>query len=171
MNMQIERFKSDIIPLRQTLFLAALKYLQQEEDAEDVVQETLLRMWNIREQLGTIANPAAFAMQTTKNICFDRLRAYKEKTEVDDFYLGAETETPHSKMEKKDAVLLVKEIIGHLPELQKIIIQMRDVEGYELQEIADITGTQVSAVTVNLSRARKKVREQFVKIMNYKSNV
>jgi RNA polymerase sigma-70 factor (ECF subfamily) len=166
--MQIEQFKTDIIPLRQTLFLAALKCLHQEEDAEDVVQETLLRLWNIREQLGAVSNPAAFAMQTTKNICIDRLRAYKEKTEADDFYLGAVNETPHSEMEKKDAVSIVKDIIGHLPDLQKIIIQMRDVEGYELQEIADITGTQVGAVTVNLSRARKKVREQFIKIMNYK---
>jgi RNA polymerase sigma-70 factor (ECF subfamily) len=167
--MQIEQFKSDIIPLRQTLFQAALKWLQQREDAEDVVQETLLRMWNIREQLATVSNPAAFAMQTTKNICFDRLRAYREQTEANDFFLGVETETPHSEMERKDAVALVKKIIKHLPELQKIIIRMRDVEGYELQEIADITGTQVSAVTVNLSRARKKVREQFIKIMSYKN--
>jgi RNA polymerase sigma-70 factor (ECF subfamily) len=168
MNMQLERFQSDIIPLRQTLYLAALKWLQQEEDAEDVVQETLLRMWNIREQLDEVDNPAAFAMQTAKNICFDRLRAYKETTEADDFYLGANYETPYSEMERKDTVALVKEIIDRLPELQKMIIRMRDIDGYKLQEIAEITGTQISAVTVNLSRARKKVRDQFGKIMSYK---
>ncbi|MDR0834893.1 MAG: sigma-70 family RNA polymerase sigma factor [Candidatus Symbiothrix sp.] len=167
--MQIERFKSDIIPLRDTLFRTAVKYLQHSEDAEDVVQETLLRMWHIREQLDTVVNPAAFAMQTTKNICFDRLKLLKEKTEADEFHLGATTETPHSTLEKQDAVALVKKIIEHLPELQKLIIQMRDVEGYELQEIADITGTQVSAVTVNLSRARKKVREHYILMMNYKT--
>jgi RNA polymerase sigma-70 factor (ECF subfamily) len=168
MYMQLERFKSDIIPLRQTLFRAALKWLQQEEDAEDAVQETLLRLWNIREQLDTVANPGAFAMQTIKNICIDRLRVHKEKTEADDFYLGAHNETPYSETEKKDEIALVKQIIEHLPELQKIIIRMRDIEGYEIKEIAEITGTQVSAVTVNLSRARKKVRERFVEIMNYK---
>jgi RNA polymerase sigma-70 factor (ECF subfamily) len=165
--MQLERFKTDIISHRQTLFLAALKWLQQEEDAEDAVQETLLRLWNIHEQLDTIVNPAAFAMQVTKNICFDRLRAHKENTEADDFYLGANHETPYLETERKDSVALVKKIIANLPELQKIIIRMRDIDGYELQEIADITGTQVSAVTVNLSRARKRVRDTFLKIMNY----
>jgi RNA polymerase sigma-70 factor (ECF subfamily) len=164
MNMQLEQFKSVIIPLRQTLFFVALKYLQQEEDAEDAVQETLLRLWNIREQLDQISNPAAFAMQTVKNNCIDRLRTYKEKTEMDDFYLGASDETPYSEMERKDTISFVKKIIDRLPELQKIIIRMRDIDGYELQEIADITGTQVSAVTVNLSRARKKVRDKLVEI-------
>jgi RNA polymerase sigma-70 factor (ECF subfamily) len=166
--MQSERFKSTIIPLRQMLFLVALKWLQQEEEAEDVVQETLLRLWNIRKQLVTVSNPAAFAVQITKNICIDRLRRYKENTDANDFYLGSNDETPYSKTEKKDEAGLVKQIIERLPELQKIIIRMRDIEGYELQEIAEITGTQVSAVTVNLSRARKKVREQFIAIMNYK---
>ncbi|MDR3339238.1 MAG: sigma-70 family RNA polymerase sigma factor [Candidatus Symbiothrix sp.] len=164
--MQIEQFKTKIIPLRQILFLTALKYLQQEEDAEDVVQETLLRLWKVREQLDTVVNPNGFAVQTAKNICIDRLRLQKEKTEIDDFYLGADNETPYTQLERKDATTLVKKIIEHLPELQQVIIRMRDIEGYELQEIADITGTQVNAVTVNLSRARKKVREEFGKIMN-----
>jgi RNA polymerase sigma-70 factor (ECF subfamily) len=166
--MKVERFKSDIIPLRQTLLLTALKYLQQEEDAEDVVQETLLRLWNIREQLDSVVNPGAFAMQITKNSCIDRLRTAKEKTEADDFYLGADRNTPYFYLEQNDSVSIVKGIIEQLPGLQKMIIRMRDVEGYELQEIAEITGTQVGAVTVNLSRARKKVREEFMRIMNYK---
>ncbi|GAP72538.1 sigma-70 [Candidatus Symbiothrix dinenymphae] len=165
--MQLERFKSDIIPLRQMLFRTAVRYLRQSEDAEDVVQEVLLRLWNIREQLDAIVNPAAFAMQMTKNSCLDRLKLQKETTQADDFQLGATSETPHSELEQRDAVALVKQIIAHLPELQRLIIQMRDIEGYELQEIADITGTQISAVTVNLSRARKKVRESYFRVMSY----
>ena len=167
--MQIERFKSEVIPLRDTLFRTAVKYLLQPEDAEDVVQEVLLRLWNRREQLDTVVNPAAFAMQMTKNSCLDRLKLQKETTEADDFQLGTTPETPHSTLEQHDAVALVKQIIEHLPELQRLIIRMRDVEGYELQEIADITATQITAVTVNLSRARKKVRETYLKIMNYEN--
>jgi RNA polymerase sigma-70 factor (ECF subfamily) len=169
--MQIEQFKTDIISLRQKLFLFALKYLQNEEDAEDAVQETLLRLWKIRDQLDTVANLGAFSMQTLKNICIDRLRTAKEYTEINDFYQVTDYNTPYSVMEVKDMVALVKKIIANLPELQRIIIQMRDVEGYELQEIADITGTQVGAVTVNLSRARKKVRDTLIKITNYKLGI
>jgi RNA polymerase sigma-70 factor (ECF subfamily) len=167
MNMQLERFKTDIIPLRQTLFAVALKWLQQEEDAEDATQETLLRLWNIRGQLDAVANPGAFAVQIVKNICIDRLRAQKEKTTVDDFIAETDHETPYAELERKDAVALVRRIIERLPVSQQTIIRMRDIEGYELQEIAEITGTQVSAVTVNLSRARKRVRNQYMKIMNY----
>jgi len=164
--MQIERFKTDIIPLRQMLFYTALKWLQNEADAEDTVQETLLRLWKIRDQLDAVVNLGAFASQTTKNICIDRLRATKEHTETIDFYLEADNETPYSKAERNDMISIIKRIIEHLPELQRTIIQLRDVEGYELQEIADITGTQVGAVTVNLSRARKKVRETLFRIEN-----
>ncbi|MDR2774387.1 MAG: sigma-70 family RNA polymerase sigma factor [Tannerella sp.] len=168
MNMQPKRFKTEIIPLRKTLFAIALKWMQREEDAEDATQETLLRLWNIREQLDTVANPEAFAVQTVKNICIDYLRAQKDKTTVDAISMGTDHETPYSEIERKDAVVLVKRIIERLPVLQQTIIRMRDIEGYELQEIAEITGTQVSAVTTNLSRARKKVRDQYMKIMNYR---
>ena len=164
--MQIEQFKTDIIPLRQRLFYTALKWLQNEADAEDAVQETLLRLWKIRDQLDAVVNLGAFASQTTKNICIDRLRTAKEHTEAIDFYLGTDNETPYSKAERSDMIALIKKIIEHLPELQRTIIQLRDVEGYELQEIADITGTQIGAVTVNLSRARKKVRETLIRIVN-----
>ena len=169
MYMNIERFKSDIIPLREKLFVLALKIMEDEAEAEDAVQETLLKLWSKREQLGDIANPAGFAMQTTKNICIDKIRVKKNAVEANDFYIGANENTPYSQTEIADSITLIRRIIDTLPELQKIIIKMRDIEGYELEEIAEITGTQVNAVTVNLSRARKKVRDQFISISNYVS--
>jgi RNA polymerase sigma-70 factor (ECF subfamily) len=148
------------------LFYTALKWLQNEADAEDTVQEALLRLWKIRDQLDTVVNLRAFASQTTKNICIDRLRTAKEHTEAIDSYPGADHETPYSRTERNDMIAVIKRIIERLPELQRTIIQLRDIEGYELQEIADITGTLVGAVTVNLSRARKKVRETLIRIEN-----
>ena len=166
--MDLEQFKSDIIPLRQKLLSFASKMMENDDDAEDIVQETLIRLWNIREQLKDIANPAGFAMQTTKNICIDKLRSKKQMVEANDFYFGATENTPYSETEKENSMFIIKRIIENLPKLQKSIIEMRDIEGYELEEIAGITGTKIEAVTVNLSRARKKVREEFTKIMNYK---
>ena len=171
MYMLLERFKSDIVPLRQKLFITAFRLMQNEEDAEDAVQETLLRLWNMREQLDTIVNPGAFAMQTTKNICIDRLRAQKEQVVIEEFWFGTDNETPYSQAERNDTMAIIRKIIEHLPELQQLIIRMRDIEGYELQEIADITQTQVSAVTMNLSRARKKVREQLMRITKYQLRI
>ncbi|MDR1984234.1 MAG: sigma-70 family RNA polymerase sigma factor [Prevotellaceae bacterium] len=163
--MELEQFKSDIISARQNLFGFALKMLQNKEDAEDVVQETLLRLWNIRRQLDSVSNAAAFAMQTVKNICIDRIRTNRQTTEISDFHLGMNKETPYSQTETKDLIDIVKTIIERLPELQKITIKMRDIDGYEIEKIAEITGTQISAVRMNLSRARKKVKECFTQII------
>jgi len=155
---QSERFKTEIIPIRQNLLLLAKKYLQNAEDAEDAVQETLLRLWQIRDRAEVIANLQGFAAQTLKNLCLDRLKTEKKLVEVDDFSLGLSDDNLQKEIESRDLVGLVRKIIEQLPALQQLIIRLRDVEGYELQEIADITGTSVSAVTMNLSRARKRVR-------------
>jgi RNA polymerase sigma-70 factor (ECF subfamily) len=165
--MMSEHFKYDIISLRQKLLITALRLMQNEEDAEDAVQETLLRMWNIRQEMDTVVNPAAFAMQTLKNICIDRLRTRREQADIEDSLMVESFETPYRQMERNDMAGIVSRIIESLPELQKIIIRMRDIEGYELQEIAGIVQIHVSAVRMNLSRARKRVREQLIKIMNY----
>ncbi len=165
--MDLERFKTNIIPLRDKLFTTSLMLLGDKDDAEDSVQEALLKLWSIREKLDAYDNLGGFAMQTAKNIAIDKLRSRKMTVEPEDFYLGKSAHTPHSQMEEKESVELIRKIIDSLPQLQQRIILMRDVEGYELDEIAQIVGTQVSAVTMNLSRARKKVREKFLLINSY----
>ncbi|MCC8144971.1 MAG: sigma-70 family RNA polymerase sigma factor [Bacteroidales bacterium] len=166
--MDLERFQSDIVSLRQILFFTALKYMEDEEEAEDIVQETLLRLWTMRDQLDAISNTGSYSVQITKNICIDRIRAQKETVDARDHHFETNTQTPYGRVETENAIDIVKKIIESLPGLQKQIITMRDIEGYELQEIANITGTQISAVTVNLSRARKRVRDLFKQINEYK---
>lgn len=166
--MDVKRFKSEIIPLRQTLYRTAFKILENEEDAEDAVQETFLKLWNVRSQVFAANNPGGFAMQVAKNCSLDRLKQRKVSTEPEEHLLPSGN-TPLNVVEEQDAVRVVKQIIDCLPELQRAIIRMRDIEGYEIEEIADITGTLPSAVAMNLSRARKKVRELYMKINNYKS--
>ncbi|MDR2652146.1 MAG: RNA polymerase sigma factor [Prevotellaceae bacterium] len=162
--MELEKFKSNIIPVRQNLVACAMKMLQNKDDAEDVVQECLLRLWNIRQQLDSVSNTSAFAMQITKNICIDRLRTSKQTNEIDELNLAYHEKTPYSQVEIKDMVEFVKIIIEKLPELQKIIIKMRDIDGYEIEKIAEITGTNTTSVRMNLSRARKKVKERLIQI-------
>ena len=165
--MELKQFKTDIISLREKLLNYSLMMLGNMDDAEDVVQETFLKLWNIRGQLDLYENPKGFAMQMIKNICIDKLRSRKITVEPEDYQIGYNSQTPYFQLVDKDSIDLVRKIINELPELQKRIILMRDVEGYELEEIAQIVGTQTSAVTMNLSRARKKVREKFLLIDTY----
>ena len=164
--MELEKFKSIVIPLREKLLFFAKSILRNDVDAEDAVQETFLRLWNVRSQLNQHPNVGGFAMQTIKNICIDRLRCEKHTISLDSVSVGANVTTPYIYTEQKDSVAIIQEIINSLPETQRRVILMRDVEGYELDDIAQIMGAETTTVRVNLSRARKIVRDKFIKINN-----
>lgn len=164
--MELEKFKSTVIPLREKLQFFAKRMLMNETDAEDAVQETYLRLWNVRQQLFDHPNVGGFAMQTLKNICIDKLRVEKNNISLDNVSVAGNSLTPYTYTEQKDSALLIRKIIDSLPETQRRVMLMRDVEGYELEEIAQIMGAEASAVRVNLSRARKTVRDKFISMNN-----
>jgi RNA polymerase sigma-70 factor (ECF subfamily) len=161
--MELERFKITVLPLREKLLHISLKLLDKKADAEDVVQETFLKLWHIRERLDAYDSVEALAVRVVKNEALDLLKRQKPEVELlDDRQADAGLQSPVERLEQYDAVACVRQLIAQLPALQQTIIRMKDVEGYEATEIAEITGTQVEAVRVNLSRARKKIREQFI---------
>jgi RNA polymerase sigma-70 factor (ECF subfamily) len=167
--MDTERFKNEIIPARAKLLLMAVKLLGDTDDAEDAVQDTMLRAWEQRSRIALMDNPAGYTMQMLRNLCLDRIRATKMTVEPEDVLIEDDADTPFLAAERADAVSIVRRIIALLPKIQRLVIEMRDIEGYELEEIAAATGSQIAAVTVNLSRARKTVRDRFIKINNYKN--
>lgn len=162
--MSQERFKAEILPIRDKLFHLAHKILAEEEEAEDAVQEVLLKLWHIRDSLQKYESPAAFATTVTKNHCLDRLKVKNRQESLDETYNArADSDNPYLQLERKNTEEVIRKIIEKLPQLQQEIIRMKDMEEYEVEEIAEITGTKVESVRVNLSRARKKVREEYIK--------
>lgn len=159
-----EQFKKEILPLRQQLFHISLKMLEDEQDAEDAVQEALLKLWRARDMLNSCDNPAAFATTVTKNHCLDKLKLKKPTESIENHFELSENDNPHKQLERKNTEQILKHIIRTLPQLQQLIINMKDVEEYEVDEIAKITGTNAEAVRMNLSRARKKVRDEYIKL-------
>ena len=162
--MNPERFKAEVVPLREKLFHIALRMLEEPQDAEDAVQEAFLKLWHIRDSLDGYDSVAAFATTVTKNICVDKHRIRGKETSLDEaIYRQAATDSPYLQLERKNSDELIRWIIAKLPPLQQEIIRMKDIEEYEVEQIAEITGTRVEAVRMNLSRARKKVREDYLK--------
>jgi RNA polymerase sigma-70 factor (ECF subfamily) len=166
--MELNEFKTVVLPIRKTLYNYALRLLNDVEETEDTVQEVLLKLWMMRNKLDEYQSIDALSMQITKNICLNKL-SYKKRHQTEmivEYQESLRTESIENYLEKSDMVVTVKQIIETLSPLQKMIIKMRDVEDYELSHIADITGCTIEAVRMNLSRARKKVKEEFFKINN-----
>jgi len=163
--MKPDKFKTEILPLRDKLYLIAHKMLEGKEDAEDAVQEVLIKLWYMRADLDKYDNIAAYATTITKNHCIDKLRVRDRNVPMEyELYRRACPDNPYLQLERKNTEEVLKAIIKGLPVLQQSIIRMKDIEEYELKEIAEITGTNIEAVRVNLSRARKKVREEYIKL-------
>ena len=150
--------------MREYLFATAKKMLCEEDDAEDAVQEVLLKLWYVRDSLVKYDNVEAFVTTVTKNHCLDKIKLKKHTEDITDAVLFIQGEsTPYEFTEQLDTRLVLEKIIDALPPLQRDIIRMKDMEEYEVEEIAEITGTKPEAVRMNLSRARKKVRDEFLK--------
>ncbi|MCD8264381.1 MAG: RNA polymerase sigma factor [Tannerellaceae bacterium] len=167
--MELGEFKIKIIPLREKLLNFSFKLMEDRAEAEDIVQEAFLKLWCIWHKLDEYRSVEALAMQVTKNLALDKLRARRpEEIPVENLQFEAGPADPSRRLEEQEAVEHIRSLIGELPSLQQAIIRMKDIEGYELAEIAEITGTQIEAVRVNLLRARKKVREQFLHLNKMK---
>ncbi len=162
-------FKTEVLPLSNKLLRFAFQILQNDEEAKDVLQDIFLKLWQKRDELEKVENIEAFAMRMIRNRCLDAIRARRTVSMelVKKIRLREEESTDTDHTEIADSASLVKQIIAELPDLQRTIIHLRDIEQLEFEEIADATQTNVNAIRVNLSRARKKVRDEILKIQNY----
>lgn len=168
--MELKEFKITVLPLRSKLQNYARKMVLEEEDAEDIAQEVLLKLWNKRNELEQYRSIEAFAMTLTHNLCIDLWRSrHSEMLSLDSNQVAEATCNPEHQLEAKDEWQLMENIICTLPPLQKNILHMKDIEGYETEEIAAITGCKAEAVRSNLSRARKKVRELYLKAIQQRT--
>lgn len=155
--MELKQFKIAVLPLRSKLLNYARRLTDDPDDAEDAVQETMLRLWNRRAELEQYRSIEAFAMTLVHNLCMDLWRTRRnEYVSLDNVSNSTCEATPEQLLEIKDEIKLMRTIIQSLPPLQRTIMQMKDIEEYETDEIAEITGCSAEAIRSNLSRARKK---------------
>lgn len=166
-NMKQEEFLSILLPVKDKLYRMAKRLLVSSEEAEDAVQEVFLKLWKGKQQMKDYKNPEAFAMTMTKNYCLDRLKS-KQASNLKIVHSNySNDENLQKKVELNDGVQLVFKIMEELPEKQRMILQLRDVEQFEYHEISDMLDMNETAIRVNLSRARKAVRDVLIQQYNY----
>lgn len=160
-------FRNDILPLKNVLYRLALRITMSHEDAEDIVQDTLMKVWNRRESLQGVENIEAYTMTICRNLALDKMkRADQENVPLEDDTMVS-GRTPADRMIQQDRITLVRKLINLLPEKQRSAMQLRDIEGKSYKEIAQILQITEEQVKVNIFRARQTVKQRFKEAEQY----
>ena len=166
--MQQTEFLNVVLPFKDKLYRLAKRLLVSKEEAEDATQEILMKLWSKNNMMEDYNNVEAYAMMMTKNFCLDRLKS-KQAGNLKLVHSNYKDENVslQNQVEVNDSLSWIERIMEDLPEQQKMVLQLRDVEQYEFEEIAELLDMSATAVRVALSRARKTVREKLVQKHNY----
>ncbi|GAB3997902.1 sigma-70 family RNA polymerase sigma factor [Spirosoma daeguense] len=170
--MDVQAFKQRILPVQGRLFRVAQMFLRNREEAEDALQDVMLRLWNNRQQLETYQSLEALAVQMTRNLCLDKLKAHSRQKMANDAELPevqATGASPYQQLESADSHDLIHRLMEELPDQQRFILHLRDVEEYSFEEIEQLTGLSVNNIRVILSRARQRLRDSYTKANDYES--
>lgn len=163
-------FRNDVLPLKDALYRLALRITLSHEEAQDIVQDTLIKVWDKRESWNEIESIEAFSITICRNLALDRI---KKHDNLNDSLEERQTESPDNSSTPfedtllQDRIELVRNLVNALPEKQRSCMQLRDFEGKPYKEIANILGISEEQVKVNIFRARQTVKERFQKFDNY----
>lgn len=160
-----EEFQKEVVPMGDKLYRMAFRLLGNHDSAKDMLQESFLKLWEKRGELQHLSSIDAFACTLLKNKCLDKLRLKKPMTDVDE--LKSMGNNPDAVFDRNESLSEIRKAMQLLPEKQRLIMQMRDIDGFSFEEIAMLSETTVNNVRVQLCNARKWVKEELIKVYNY----
>lgn len=163
-------FRNDVLPLKDVLYRLALRITLKHEEAQDIVQDTLIKVWNKRDEWDKIDSIEAFSLTVCRNLALDKLRMKQNQNEsLDNQHIETPDQggTPYELMLQKDRIQLVRQMVDALPEKQRSCMQLRDFEGKSYKEIAQILNISEDQVKVNIFRARQAIKKKYQQIEGY----
>ena len=164
-------FRNDVLPLKNELFRLALRITLNRAEAEDVVQETMIKVWNRRDRWDEIESMEAFCLTICRNISLDKIKkAENQNQSLNDEHDAPDrsyASNPEEQAEQRDKVMLIHRLLDNLPEKQRSAMQLRDFEGRSYKEIAGILAISEEQVKINIFRARQTIKQKFIETENY----
>ncbi|NDV58096.1 RNA polymerase sigma factor [Bacteroides sp. 519] len=162
-------FRDNVLPLKDKLFRIALRITLNPAEAEDIVQDTMIRVWNKRNEWSELESVEAFCITITKNLAIDRIQK-KEAQNISIQENMAEqflVPGPYEDLISHEKLAIIHRLINELPEKQRTIMQLRDIEGESYKKIAQMLEVSEEQVKVYLFRARQKIRQKYNEIEKY----
>ena len=165
-------FRADVLPLKNKLFRLALRITLNPAEAEDVVQETMIKVWNRREEWQKIDSIEAFCLTICRNLAVDKTRKHGNQnltldTTDHEAIDMSSASNPEEQAMQRDRIQLVRRLINSLPEKQRSVMQLRDIEGKSYKDIAAILGISEEQVKINIFRARQTIRQRYIETEQY----
>ena len=145
-------FRDDVLPLKDKIFRLALRITLSRAEAEDIVQDVLIKVWNRRDDLAEVDSIEAYSLTVCRNLSLDRLqRKENDNVNLDDAPpTEADDAPPDLQMIRNERIDNIKRLIERLPIPQRAAMQLRDMEGKTYKEISAITGQTEEQVKVNI---------------------
>ena len=166
-------FQADVLPLKNQLYRLALRITLSSVEAEDVVQETLIKVWNRRDDWEQLESIEAFCLTVCRHLALDKNRRKDNQNESIDKLQDRDAPdhnshaNPEEQAVQRDRVKLVRQLIDQLPEKQRSVMQLRDFEGKSYKEIANVMAITEEQVKVNIFRARQTIKRKYEQTENY----
>mgnify|MGYP001132258231 FL=1 len=166
--MNKQDFKDNIFSLSERIYPMVARMLGGNHNAEDAIQEIMLKLWEKRNQVAKHPNIKGLVFLTARNYCIDVLRKKTPLVNDASSYLKViKSSNDNSDIEWQELNKIIQEILKKLPEQQKEVFVMRDLDGYEFKEIAATLEITVEHVRVLVSRARKFIGVSLEKTYHY----
>ena len=165
-------FRNDVLPLKNELYRLALRITLNPAEAEDVVQETMIKVWNRSEQWEQIESIEYFCLNICRNLSLDKTRKmaiYDQSLDTNEHDKPdrSHSANPEEKAIQQDRIELVRRLVDGLPEKQRSVMQLRDFEGKSYKEIAAIMNISEEQVKVNIFRARQTIKQKYIQVDKY----
>lgn len=163
-------FRNDVLPLKDVLYRLALRITLKHEEAQDIVQDTLIKVWNKRDEWENIVSMEAYCLTICRNLALDKMKLRANQNEsIENIHLDTPDQegNPYERMQQKDRIDLVRRMVNALPEKQRSCIQLRDFEGKPYKEIAEILGITEEQVKVNIFRGRQAIKKRYQEFEGY----
>lgn len=153
-------FHKRVMPLAEAMYRVAFYILESSQEAEDAVQEALLKLWSGRKKLEAVEKIEPYSMTVLRNVCMDRLRVAARLASVPVPEEGDERPGPDAVLSEKQRLQRVMAAVRALPRSQREVLILRTIEGLSYKEISSLTGMNDLTLRVLLSRARSALRKE-----------
>jgi len=161
-------FINTVSRLEDRMYRLAKMMLISTDEAADAVQEVFAKLWTKRDKLNNISNRDAYFMRAVRNFCLDRIKSKQAKEgRLDSVQFMVQGASVEKQYDNQEAVSVVAQLMLTLPEKQRMIVHLRDIEGYDFREIATMVDMNENAIRTALSRARKTLKTKLLKQYEY----